>query len=277
MVGDARGVVLAELVDVAGEGPVDLGPVTAAAGRGDVLVVTLTDEEVHWLGRGEAAPKAYLDAPRLARLGEDEQRVALETAAWMMTARGEFAWNGGAPRVHGLPAVVGAIRGRTPAVAIARVQRRGGDGSLSAAYEAGRDLLLCEDVSEAGLHRFVFRSPRLAAAALAAQVDPEGRATVTAPPQIGRDTAELDPHPDDLAKTCEASSLLYHAALTRPDRIAARALTVYSGPQGVWALAGLQPDGDTPGRVAWQQFDGGALLDLLDAFLQRATGDAGHD
>lgn len=263
---------LGDVVDVGGRGPIELGPVLEAAVEADVLVAVLTDEELHWLGDPDAVPQAFLDAPRLARLGAAEQRVALETALWIMTARGEFGWRGGPSEAYGVHAIVGNLRRAAPSVAIVRTDRRGQGTRLSARYEAGTDLLLVEDVDDTGLHRFVFRSIARDAAALTAALDPQRRATATAPPQTGRTTADLDPHPDDLARTCEASSLLYHAHLTSPEHMSARALTVYSAAQGVWALAGRHRTDDQPGQVAWQQLDAPALSALLQNFLRHDLG-----
>lgn len=265
-------VVLAELVDVGGRGPIELGPVREAAAGADVLVAVLTDEELHWLGDPDAAPRAFLDAPRLALLGRAEQQVALETALWIMTARGEFAWREGPSQAYGVHAIVGNIRRAAPSVAIVRTDRRERGTRLSARYEAGADLLLVEDVGDDGLHRFLFRSLARDAGALAAQLDPHRRATATSEQQTAPTTADLDPDPDDMVRTCEASSLLYHAHLTGPERISARALTVYSGARGAWALAGRHPADDQPGQVAWQQLDAPALRALLGGFLRRDLG-----
>lgn len=260
-------VMLAEVVEVGRRGPIDLGAVREVAGGTDVLVGVLTDEELHWLGDPDRAPQAFLDAPRLARLTPAEQEVALETALWIMTARGEFAWREGPPEAYGVHAIVGNLRRASPSVAIVRTDRRGQGSALAARYEAGADLVLVEDVDEAGLHRFAFRSVARDAAALVAQLDPRLRATATSSPQLAPTTATLDPHPDDLARTCEASSMLYHAHLTSPERMAARALTVYSGARGAWALAGRHADDHQPGEVTWQQLDAPALLALVGAFL----------
>ena len=264
--------VLADLVDVGGRGPIDLGPVREVAAGADVLVAVLTDEELHWLGDPDQPPRAFLDAPRLASLAPGDQQVALETALWIMTARGEFAWREGPSQAYGVHAIVGNLRRAALSAAIVRTDRRGQGTRLSARYEAGPDLLLVEDVEDTGLHRFVFRSIARDAGALAAALDPHRRATSAAAPQTARTVADLSPSPDDLARTCEASSLLYHAHLTGPEQVAARALTVYSDAQGVWALAGRHPADGQHGQVAWQQLDRPALRALLDAFLHRDLG-----
>ncbi len=258
---------LSDLVDLTAPGPVDLGIVGQAAQRADVRVAVLTDEELHWLGRPDRTPRVFLDAPRLGRLTADQQQVALETAALIMAARGELDWTARPAVVHGAPAVIAAIRNAASSVAIVRTDVRGGGTALSAVYDAGPDLFLVEHAGDDGLHDFILRSAELAARTLAAQVDPGARAATTTAPQIAPTTAGLDLHPDEIAARCETSSLLYHAHLTSPDSIAARALTLYSGPDGVHALAGHHPTSTTPGHAAWQQLAPAALTALLHGFL----------
>lgn len=258
--------VLAELVDVF-QAPVDLGPVVEAAREGDVEAGTFTDEEVHWLRGGDRAPNAFLDAPRLAMLEPDRQQVALETAALLMTAKGAFDWDGDAAAFHGVRALIGGLRKRATALTVARIDHRDRGSGHVAMYGAGDELLLVEYVNDAGLHRFVLRGPELAARTLAVEVDPQARATTAAAPQTGRTVADLDPHPDDMVRTCEASSLIFRAEPAAHGEIRAQALTVYSGPDGVWVLAGRHPGPDEPGRVVWQQLDTPELGALLTAFL----------
>lgn len=260
---------LGDLVDLSVPGPVDLGVVSEAAQRGDVRVAVLTDEELHWLGRPDRAPQVFLDAPRLGRLAEAQQQVALETAALIMAARGELDWTADPAVAYGPPALIGGIRRGAQAVSIVRTDVRGQGSAVSAVYAAGPDLFLVERVGDDGLHDFVLRSPGLAARALAVEVDPRGRAATEAPPQVAPTVADLHPGPDDIADRCEASSLLYHAHLTSPETISARALTVYSAPDGVWALAGHHPTSATAGHAAWQQLDTTALTALLHGFLRR--------
>lgn len=267
MVAERRPSLLADLVDLTGQGSVDLRPVAGAAERADVLAAVLTDEELHWLGHPDRAPKAFLDAPRLARLRDAEQQAALETAALIMAARGELDWSREPAVSYGAHAVVGTIRRNSASVAILRCERRGAGRRLSAVYQAAPDLLLVEYVSDWGLHDFVFRAPRLATATLAAEVDPNRRAVASTAPRMAASVSDLAPSPAGMVETCEASSLLYHAHLTSPETMVGRALTVYSGTQGVWALAGRQPGAGTPGQVIWQQLDAAGLLGLLAAFL----------
>ncbi len=264
-----RQALLVDLVDLEQDGPIDMAPVVVAARDADVEVAVLTDEELHWLGDTDAAPDPFLDAPRLARLGEAEQSAALDAAFWIMLARGDIDRDDGRPTAYGVHAIVGDIRGDVESVAVVRSDRRDQGSHLAALYEAGPDLVLVEHVSEVGLHTFRFQSPRRAVAALVADVDPDGRARRTGPPQHAASVDELDPRPDDLARTCEASSILYHAEATQPGQAAARALTVYSGSAGVWALMGREAWEGEPGRVVWQQLDHWVLLGLLDAFLRR--------
>jgi len=258
---------LGQIVDLDAVTAVDLAPVMEAVRGVDVRVGVLSDEELHWLGDVDRAPRVFLDAPRLGRLEEDEQRTALERAAVAMAARGELDWDAEPAVVRGVPALVGGVRRASRSVTIVRTDLRGRGTALSAVWEAAPELLLVEHVSAGGLHDFVFRSPALAARALASALDPGGRATATAPPQVAPTVAGLDPHPDAVAARCEASSLLHHSHRTGPGTRAARALTVYSGPDGVWALAGHHRTAHAPGHAAWQQLDRPALVALLTGFL----------
>ncbi|MGH8909212.1 MAG: hypothetical protein ACRD0K_22640 [Egibacteraceae bacterium] len=253
-------------------GLTDVRPLVNAVNRADVDAGVLTDEEVHWIGPNpDGAPRKFIDAPRLAQLSAREQQVAMETALWIMQARGEVFYDADADalRFEGLHALLGDLRENPEAAVSVRVDVRDEGVQRAAIYRIRPDLFLCEDVSEVGLHHFTFRSAARQAAWLAAAADPNGHASHTGSPQSAADVNGLDPHPDRLAATCQTAALVLCGSRSLHGRTPQRTFTAYSGPDGVHVLTGWKTA--TDGQVVMQQLSRQDLIDFCAAFLSPDT------
>lgn len=211
-------------------GTVELTPLLRAVQRADVDVGIFADEEVHLLrDRVDDQPDEFVDAPRLARLSEHDQDVALETALWLLQAQQAATWDDArqAFRFDGVYAVVGEFRYGAEAAVSVRTDVRQMGTSRAATYRVRPDLFLTEDVSETGLHHFMLRSHQRAAAWLADRVDPGHRADRSGPEQIAEHPDQLEPRPDRLAETCETSALVYYGARGDDGTAGQRSFTCY--------------------------------------------------
>lgn len=133
------------------EGPSDLQPLARAVQRADVDAGIFADEEVHIMtGRADDRPEAFIDAPRLAKLDEHDQDIALETAFWLLQAQGVATWDAALSqfKIVGVYAVVGELRQESEVAISVRVDERDEGTRRSAIYRVRPDLYLFEDVSD---------------------------------------------------------------------------------------------------------------------------------
>lgn len=256
------------LPDMPHDGQVELTPLVSASQRTEVDAGIFADEEIHLMrGRADDRPDGFIDAPRLAQLSEHDQDVALETALWLLQAQGSATWDEGSEgfRFVGVYAVVGELRHEPEAAISVRVDVREEGTRRAAIYRVCSDLFLTEDVSEVGLHHFVFRSALSGATWLAEMVDPRSRAKGSAQEQRARTSAELSPNPDQLAAACETSALVYYGARSVDSLPAKRAFTCYSGPDGLHVLSGWQ--GPSDGESVLHRLGPEDLVGFCMAFL----------
>lgn len=245
-------------------GTVDLVDLARAAEQADIDAGVLTDEEVHWLSPDpDAEPDGFLDAPRLAKLPPAARQVALETALWMLRARGEIEYDPSTDRlrIDGTLALLGELRNRPEAAVSLRVDERGTGTHRAGIYRVRHELFLTEEVADTGLHRFVFRSPARQACWLASAVDREQRATSTSGPC--RTVATLDATGHDLAARSEVVSFAYAGIRTSGGRHAEHVFSAYSGPDGVHVLSRGQPEGE----ATLQRLSGTDLQAFCGQFL----------
>ncbi len=255
------------------EGPSDLQPLARAVQRADVDAGIFADEEVHIMtGRADDRPEAFIDAPRLAKLDEHDQDIALETAFWLLQAQGVATWDAALSqfKIVGVYAVVGELRQESEVAISVRVDERDEGTRRSAIYRVRPDLYLFEDVSDTGLHHFVFHSSERAGGRLAAAVDPEGCADRTGKPQSAPALSALDPHPDQLAASARTSAFTYLGARGGDASAARRSFTCYGGPKGSWVLSGWE--GPNDGHVALQRLGPGDLAAWCRSFISRSVG-----
>ncbi|MDP8927497.1 MAG: hypothetical protein M3O70_02690 [Actinomycetota bacterium] len=246
----------------------DLQPLVRAVGSGDVDAGILSDEEVHWIGPDPTAPPdGFIDAPRLAGLSSHDQQVALQAALLILQARGDVLYERDEDvyKAVGGHALLSHVRNAPQAAASVRVDTRGQGTTRAAVYRVRSDLFLVEEVAEAGLHHFVFRSAPRTARWLAATVDPHGRAGPIGPALTAANVDDLDPHPQYLADTCETSAFVYYDSRHSDGHSAQRSFTCYAGTDGVYVLAGWQTPSD--GQVTLQLLPAGDLLGFCAAFL----------
>jgi hypothetical protein len=272
---------LDELVDLSTDGPIPLDPVLAAVGEGDVACGVLTDEEVHWLSSDpDAAPRRYLDAPRLGALGEPAQDAALDAVLVLLLARGEAEQRDDGVRLRGLHAVLGDLRSEALVATVARTDVRGEGSRWAALYAVRQDLYLHEEALEAGVHSFVLCAPARAAVLLAHAADPLGRARWTGEPQQAPSLQDLVPPPDDLVTTSDTSTTVYSGRPVGGGELAATVFTAYGGEQGL-VVVQARPDaavGDGEPGAASQVLDGEALVTYCAQHLGLEAGhlDRGH-
>lgn len=262
------------LEEVLGEipaAPMDLEPLVRAAQRADVDAGLFADEEVHIMtGRADDRPDPFIDAPRLGELSEHDQDLAIETAFWLLQAQGAATWDPERSqfRILGPYSVVGELRQECEASASVRVDVRDEGTGRAAVHRVRPDLFLFEDVSDTGLHHFVFHSLERAATRLAAAVDPLGCAAGTGRPQSVADMGQLDPHPDALAASARTSALSYLGARGAGASGSRRSFTCYGGPDGAWILHGWQTPSEA--HVVLQRLGPVDLATWCRTFLSRS-------
>lgn len=243
----------------------DLRPLASAAREADVDAGILTDEEVHLIGPDPMAPPdGFIDAPRLAELPAHDQEVALEAVRLLLEARGDVIHDPSEDldRAVGAHAVISEVRNAPQAVVSVRVDVRGEGTRRAAIYRALPDLFLVEEVHDAGLHHFAFRSPPRTAAWLASAVDPFARAARTTAPDRSSDVDASEARSQRLAAASETSALVYSASHDPDD---ARSFTCYSGQDGVHVLFGWRSA--EAGQVMVQELGPGDLVAFCAAFL----------
>lgn len=226
------------------EGIDDIMPLVRAGQDFDVDAGIFADEELHLMrDRLGQPPKAFIDAPRLARLSEHDQEVALETALWLLQAQGAATWTDGRQQFElmGVYGVMGTLRDEAEAAVTVLVEARDPETKQAAAHRIRADLFLVEDVSDVGLHHFVFRSPERAAAWLAATIDPKRRAEKGGPERRARDGEKLDPHPDQLAASSDTRAVIQYTERGSVDPPIESSFTCYAGSGGVHMLTGAHP------------------------------------
>lgn len=256
------------------EGPTELRPLVAAVGRADVDAGIFADEEVHIMtGRADDRPEAFIDAPRLAELSEHDQDIAIETAFWLLQAQGVATWDPEREqfRILGVYAVVGDLRQECEAAVSVRVDVRDEATRRAAIYRVRPDLYLFEDVSDTGLHHFVFHSLVRAAGRLAASVDPYGCADGTGRRQSVVAEKDLDPHPDQLVASARTSALTYLGARGGNAPGPGRSFTCYGRADGAWVLSGWERTGD--GHVELQRLGRDDLVEWCRRFISRSVPD----
>lgn len=120
----------------------------------------------------------------------------METTLLLLQARGDVVYD----REHdvhqavGGHAVLGEVRTSPDAAVSVRVDVRDQGVQRAAMYRVRAELFLIEEVAEAGLHHFVFRSADRAVAWLAGTLDPYARADHPGPEQLAERLDDLDPH-----------------------------------------------------------------------------------
>ncbi|MDP8975932.1 MAG: hypothetical protein M3N28_06140 [Actinomycetota bacterium] len=262
------------LADVLQDGQVELAPLVSAAQHAEVDAGVFADEEIHLMrGQIDDRPDEFIDAPRLGQLSEHDQDVALETALWLLQAQGAATWDDSREAFEfvGPYAIVGELRHEPEAAVSVRVDVRGEGTRRAAIYRVRPDLFLTEDVSEVGLHHFVFRSAPSAATWLAGLVDPLSRAKGSAHEQRARTAADLNPNLDQLTARCESSALVFYGARSPDGSSAQRAFTCYSGNDGVYVLWGWQSA--SSGEAVLYRLGPGDLIGFCLGFLARLEGD----
>ncbi len=250
-------------------GLIDLTPLVEAVKEADVDVGMLTDEEVHWIGPDpDRKPEEFIDAPRLSQLTSDHQEIALETALWMLQARGDATYDPTTDtlRLEGVHAILADLRNRPEAAVSVRVDVRGEGMRRAAIYRVRPDLFLSEEVSDSGLHHFVLRSPVRQAAWLAAAIDPHHHVTTdSSSPQTASSLEGLDPNPDELAQRCDSAAFVFYGERGPDGQSSQRAFTAYSSTGGVHILTGRESA--NRGSASLQRLGRGDLLGFCAAFL----------
>lgn len=258
---------LADLV--ADDGDLDLATLPDHLADGPLEVGVLTDEELHWFGPDpDAAPDPEVDAPRLGRLDAEAQQVALDTALWMLQARGELVLEDDRPGEVlrlGVRALGVALRSSASARCTVTVTRDGTAERAVVWWLPGVGTL-AETVSAAGLHHLVLRHPddqaRWLAGLLGPCVDASG------PVQRVADPAQLSPPLDELRRGVRTELRCVLAVRdAAPDAAGrVRILHVLTTDDGTWAL---RQHADTTGaeQVVLEPLVGDEVAPLLGAFL----------
>jgi hypothetical protein len=176
-----------QLEELLGSGIGEL-PVRAlldAVGTADVAAGTLSDEELALLSPRERPDlDVEFDAPRLSRLSHDQREVALDSALWVLRARGLVRVLADGGLAFTGPAAVIADA-RWSANARLRLSTPG-PGPRHQVHRLRPDLFLSEEITPEGLHHFTFRS-------LSAEADWLTAALSTTTTTEARWTAATDP------------------------------------------------------------------------------------
>jgi hypothetical protein len=235
---------VADVVDLTSPDEATLPALEAAVEEHDVSVGDATDEEVHWLRPdADTTPDPHLDAPRLARLPEGEQRAALDAVLVLLAARGdaEVTPDGGV-RWHGRHALLSALRYGAEAAASLRIDGPSEEPGRAAIYRITPRLFLTEEVDEpTGTHRFVLRSPTRQAAWVAAASDPAETATDTSVPERTDAPGAWRERIDGLARAARTTALLQVASAPQLEE-PPRTLTFLGCADGLWVLQGYGDD-----------------------------------
>jgi hypothetical protein len=273
--GDRTSRDVAEVLDLSELDGSAIDLLEVAVEGGDVLVASLTDEEVHWLRPdADATPDTHLDAPRLGALSSQEQRAALDAVMVLLAVRGDAEVSpDGEVRWHGRHALLAAMRYGAEAAASLRVDRHeGGPGVRAAIYRITGGLFLAEEVDEpTGVHHFVLRAPDRQASWTAWVSDPAGAAEVTSPPEHTDGPAAWRSRLDALARHARTTALLQVASVPELDE-PPHSLTMFGCDDGLWVLQGYEDD--EGGEAALQRLGPGDLGGLCLTVLTGAQPEA---
>lgn len=220
----------------------------AATGAGrdleTVFVDVLTDEELSVLARPGAMPVM----PFLSDLPEADHDVARRSAYRSLLARGVVdpptpeavaaatALRDGSVELQVRQDIASAVALREAAevvVALARTTAVTQDYWYAHLVD---DVVLLEEVSHDGLHRFALaRAEQLAALAVAAAVHPEAGDGAGAP--LAVETAPDDPTPpDEVLERLGAAFLRTDLVVRRPGDDEPPVLALFTGPDGCWLV-----------------------------------------
>lgn len=256
---------------VSPEGDLDLERLVAAVAEGPVVVGTLTDEELHWLGPDpDAVPRSTVDAPRLGQLGPEEQQAALDAAFALLLARGELALDDDRPGEVlrlGHHALAVALRAEADARATFTLRRDGREGRLLVFRLPGVGTLL-DEIDGRGLHDLTLCAAEVAAGAVAATLDAEVPGTGEVQRAATGDA--LVPPLDELRAAARTE---LHAVLATSDGKGGghlRQLLLLAGPGGTYVVRG-HAGGDASTEVVLQPVAPGDVPALLAAFLTAAS------
>ncbi len=217
-----------------------------------VFVEVLTDEELSVLER----PGAMAVMPFLDELGEHDREVARRSAYRSLLARGivdpptpesisqATAVRDGSVDLmvrQDVSALIALREGAEVIVAIARTTATTQDFWYAHLVQ---DVVLIEEVSKDGLHRFALqRGEDLVDAVLAAAVHPDSGDAVGEPVPVTGEAGDPTP-PDVVLEALGAAFVRADLIVRRVRDHAPPAFTVFSGPEGCWLVS---PD---PGNAA---------------------------
>lgn len=256
---------------VTAEGDLDLEGLVAAVAEGPVVVGTLTDEELHWLGPDpDAGPRSTVDMPRLGQLGPEAQQAALDAAFALLLARGELALDDDRPGEVlrlGPHALAVALRAEADARATFTLRRDGREARLLVFRLPGVGTLV-DEIDGRGLHDLTLCTAEVAAGAVATTLD----ATVAGSGEVQRAATgdALEPPLDELRAAARTE---LHAVLASSDGRGGghlRQLLVLAGPTGTHVVRG-HTGGDASTEVVLQPIAPADLPGLVAAFLTAAS------
>lgn len=229
-------VTIQEVAEVVGDA--SLSDLAGVAATSDIVLGEFTDEELLICGRGpDAEPDAHW-MPYLSGLDAGHRGVALDTAARLLTARGELVMEGEGYELDGVLGLLGRLAASAVGALTVRLDQRDVGTGTAGVVLLPHGLALHDDIdADPGLHVMVLRTRERESAYVAALLDPLSCCGETAPPIVAERAADLDPHPDELAAVARSATLLHRVSEVAGGHVEL-AVTSYGTDEALWLLQG---------------------------------------
>lgn len=237
---------------------------------GELELPSLDDDELAALAPLEPPEARLVPLATHDGLSENERAARAQLGEASLLERGLLAEDGGRVVPTDELRAVLSVRAAPPTVTLVDILE---DGALRprVAYGVGPgDVVLVETV-ESGVHAFALRTPAAAAAALAAEIDCDGRAgPAEGEPLIYTATS----HPaswaevEAAAENAERSVRLYTAQRTGESEVRDLETSVVVAPSAVWMIGGVLDTETGDGEVHARQLSRAGLEELLRAFIR---------
>lgn len=256
-----------------GDEEVSLDVLEDAAGREDILIDCLTDEELYWLRGSLQSPDPTMDEPYLSTMSDEARSVAIDCGLRSLIAKGMVDLDPERPEnmeIVGPYALVGTMRNGADAVTRVRLDADGEPPVRFSFFRVSGSLVLTEEVSDDGFHDFLLQAPDAAAAGLTGILDRRRKAgDVSETWERTTDRSVLAERVDELAAGAVHTALVVSAGLDVSGRPYERLLTVYGLADAVWAFWGSEVGGE--GEYVLGRFGAADLYGLAEGLIAGRT------
>lgn len=236
---------------------------------GDLELATLSEDELAALAPLTPPDQILVPLATHAGLTREQRRERAEKGEASLIDRGLLSLAGDHVTPTAELRAILAVRDAPLLIAFADIVE--GDAVRSTTcYGNGSDLYVLVETVDSADHRFVLRTPCAAATALAAEIDPDGRAARANGEPIVK-TVRREPLKwaavEEAVSRAERSVRLHAAQRTAESEVRELEASLVVGLDGIWAIAGTVDLDTGEGELTARSISRAGLEEMLLTFL----------